>query len=276
MTAFVARHLLTHEEERMLARAVEAGVLAEELLKGKVTDDRLVQLAVAGRAAHERLVLSNVGLVYQFATQAARRLGLPLDELVQEGMVGLLEAVRRYEYRREWRFSTIAAHWIRRRIREASASRCGQLELGASPAKRLHRVRQVAVRLEERLGRPAPLAEVAAEAGVSERAVGLLLGYRSPGPLEGADGRPLDVAERSDFQPHDAAYSQARSLLGALRGRRRQVLAMRYGLGADEPMTPAEVALALGISASTVRRVELAALDELRSLARAQANDFAA
>lgn len=276
MTALVARHLLTHEEERMLARAVEAGVLAEELLSGSGPDDRLVQLAGAGRAAHERLVLSNVGLVYQFATEAARRLGLPLDELVQEGMVGLLEAVRRYEYRREWRFSTIAAHWIRRRIREASASRCGQLELGASPAKRLHRVRRVAVRLEERLGRPARVAEVAAEAGVSERAVGLLLGYQRPGPLEAADGRPMEVAERSDPQPNDSAYSQARSLLGALRGRQRRVLAMRYGLGGGEPMTPAQVALALRISVSTVRRVELTAIDELRSLARAGADDFAA
>lgn len=265
--------LLTADQERTLARAIEAGLVARHLLEtGKrpipATTEELQALVAAGEHAWQRFLLANVRLVWKLAGHEARRSRLPADELFQEGFVALADTLRRYDADRG-RFSTFATIRIRQHLAEVGSARFGELALPPSRALRLRRARGLAAVLGQERGGSVGTAELAAELGQSAAPTGRLLGYRAP---LGLDSLP-DGAGIAEGEPHDfdaAIYAvQFRRLLDRLDAEQARVVALRYGFATGEPLEQAAIAERLGISLSTVRRLEQRAMAILRPLAAA-------
>ncbi len=261
--------LLSAAEERTLAMAIEAGVLAAHLL---ATGERpvpasigeLEAIAELGRQAWHRFLLANLRLVGKLAGREARRTGLPPDDLFQEGFVALAGALQRYDPDRG-RFSTFATIRIRQRLAEVGAGRLGELALPPSRAMRLRRVRGLAAALGQELGHEVPTAELAAELGRPTDWTRRLVGYLAPVPV-GSEALALPDPEPKD--PLAAIYArQFRRVLDQLESEQARVLRLRYGLVTGEPVDVGEIASRLGVSLSTVRRLERRGLASLRAMA---------
>lgn len=259
--------LLSAEEERQLARAIEAGVLAEHLLVSgdrphQATTEELHAVVRAGELAFQRFLLANVRLVGKLAGREARITGLPGDELFQEGFVAMAGALQRFDPDRG-RFSTFATLRIRQHLSEVAAGRFGEMALPPSRAVQLRRTRRLADVLSQERGRSVAADELATELGRTPEATRWLLGYLAPVAVEPASD--LIAAEMPD--PDAAIYAQQfRRVLAELDADQERVLCLRYGITTGEPVTLAEAALALGVSLSTVRRLERRGLAALRHL----------
>lgn len=268
--------LLTAAQERELASAIEAGALAwterhAPVRRTDATDEELLALERAGRLARQRFVSANLGLVVGLARGYAARTGLPRDELFQEGCLGLLIAVARFDHRRGLRFSTYAVPWIRARLGETVQRR--GTGLPAAGAGRLREARAAEDELVQALGRDATSAEVADRAGLDRRGYERLLAWQRVGSLDDeveqirlrASGpAPEEVADRSEWTVD--------RLLWHLAPLEQSVLRQRYGLagdGSDEEereTSQAAISRRLGVSVSTVRRIEARALRRLRAV----------
>lgn len=268
MTITFELPVLSVEVERALAQRVEAGVLAASALQegrhplGASTRE-LEALRADGEEAFGQLVSANLRLVTLVTNPIARRSGLDPDDLFQEGVVGLLEAARRFDFTNGARFATFALPWIRLRVGERAVTRFGELGLPAARAKRWVRVRASRDRLRAVLGRTPTVDEVARQSGVPVDQVAELLAFRAP-VLLGAEGSLGRSA--CEEQPEVDALALAR-LLRSLCREERAILTRLYGLANHPVMSYAEVADALAMSPSTVRRREQAALRRLRGLA---------
>lgn len=251
--------LLTSREEKTLARAIEAGVIAEEARRRGAADPDLQILEELGARAWHWLAQANSRLVWLVALPAARRTGIDADELFQEGYLGLLEAMLRFDHRREARFATFALPWIRMRVSNASATNLGSVGLPAGRAKAWRRVRAVASCLEAASGRQPTDAQVAAASGDEVTTVGRLRQFEPPAALSADQEVALPVPDEAE-----SWLGHLGPLVRALPPLQREVVQRRYGLGAHPAMTLQEAALALGVSPSTVRRRELEALAALR------------
>lgn len=269
--------LLTAAEERDLASVIEAGALAwterhAPVRRTDATDEELLALERAGRLARQRFVSANLGLVVGLAHGYAARTGLPRDELFQEGCLGLLIAVARFDHRRGLRFSTYAVPWIRARLGEAVHRRGTGLALPAAGAGRLREARAAEDELVQALGRDATPAEVADRAGLDRRGYERLLAWQRVGSLDeeveqvglrASGPAPEEVADRSEWTVD--------RLLWHLAPLEQDVLRQRYGLapaGAEGERETSQAAIArrLGVSVSTVRRIEVRALRRLRAV----------
>lgn len=252
--AEIRRHpLLTREEEAELARRVRAG------------DAR----------ALEQLVNANLRFVVSVARRYARR-GVPLDELVNEGNLGLIEAARRFDESREVRFVSYAVWWIRRAILGALAR---ETRIVRVPSSRLDEARRVAAagkRLSQRMGRSARPAEVAAELGVSDGAVHEALALHRgdvslDAPPSSSGSSPL-LDMIPDYSAEDPERSVDRDSLtrvltdGLLRlpEREAEVVRRYFGLDGAEPATLAEIAATLGVSRERAGAIRERALSRLR------------
>lgn len=268
--------VLTADDEIELARTIEAGVLADDQLARPVrrvaaSPDELEALAQAGRDAHTRMIEANYRLVAHVAHQIARRTGLDADELFQEGVLGLIEAIRRFDFRRGVRFATYALPWIRLYVSDAAASRCGSINLPAGSAK--ERIRAVAAHdaLSARLGRRPDIHEIGTAANLRPARVVELLAHQAP--VTTADLTVLEPHVRGAAPGADSAdvtdHLAIARLLRGLSPELRAVIRRLYGLDADGPgpLTPQQTAEQLGLSVSTVRRREKAALEVLRGRA---------
>ncbi len=262
--------LLTAEEEATLSRSIEAGLLAGHALEGPprppgASDEELRALRRRGEAAFSRLVAANLRLVVMVTGPAARRTGLDPDELLQEGVLGLLEAARRYDHTRGARFATFALPWIRMRVAEQSLTRCGWVGLPTGRARRWVRVQATWDALSASLGRRPSTDEVARATGLPAGQVRELVHYRPPRGLGDDEAYAGHIAAG----PEAAAIDQlaVARLLRALPRQERAILARLYGLAPHPVCSHVEVAALLGISESTVRRRERAALARLRELA---------
>jgi RNA polymerase primary sigma factor len=261
----IGRHpLLDRAEERQLARRAEAG------------DD----------AAKRRLVESNLRLVVAIARRY-RGLGLDLLDLIQEGNVGLLGAIERYDWRQDVKFSSYAGWWIRRAITRALSTKSRLIRLPVRLAQHSAGIARAEAVLVQQLGRRPSSAEVAQAAGVDEELVAdvrestrTVVSLSEPVGEE--EGSALgDLVGDADLDPaaHVEATDERGSVIDAfavLGDRSRQVLELRFGTGGGEPRTLDDVAHEVGLSRERVRKIEAHALQQLSAhpdlaLARAAA-----
>ncbi len=271
--------LLSAHDERELARRIEAGVLAREVLSGTrriggldATESELAQLVHEGELAQRRFVQANLGLVSMVAGQFASRMGYGRAELFQEGCVGLLLAVQRFDHQRGCRFATYALFWIRALVGAASARSRGAADLPARRAEELRSLRGLEGELAQRFGRRATVTELADAAGRSTDWVAGMVAYEAPQSLEQLGD--LDLPDSTGADPADsvgASVRPGRELLWHLGVLERQILELRMGFDDDRPRSYAEVARLLGVSVARVRRTELRALERLRAVCPAEA-----
>ncbi len=272
--------LLTAQEEVELARRIERCRLAfEELSKGDVAPDRremLERFINEGQMARERMIRANARLVVSVAKRYVGR-GLPLSDLIQEGNIGLMRAIRHYEYQRGFKFSTYATWWIRQAVSRALADQSRTIRLPAYMSDQVGRMRRVQLELQQRLGRLPTNEEIGEAMGMSATKIEQLIGSLSqPMSLETPVGEE-DDAELGDMledmnspNPEEAVMDsmmgeEIRAKLNDLPPREREVLTLRYGLGQEEAMTLAEVGSRMGITRERARQLELQAIERLRN-----------
>lgn len=269
------RALLEAGEEIDLARQIEAGHRAAEQLRGSFDSaqrDQLQQAARCGLAARQRFIEANYRLVLPIAHQYAGN-DLPLPDLIQEGNLGLIQAVDRFDYRRGCRFSTYATHWIRRAIRGAIA-RQAPVYIPLNVWTELGRVKR-AVNQILLGGGMVTLEAIAVQAGLSLRHVRRLLPLlKRAASLEDPvfneeEGETLaSLTGQADSKLEDDPASHLGLLLAALPPRQQQALRLRYyGHGGTRSLSLTEAGEKLGgISGERVRQIEQEALERLRDL----------
>ncbi|MCL4297960.1 MAG: sigma-70 family RNA polymerase sigma factor [Anaerolineae bacterium] len=269
------RALLEAGEEIDLARQIEAGHRAAEQLRGSFDSaqrDQLQQAVRCGQAARQRFIEANYRLVLQVARQYATP-DLPLPDLIQEGNLGLIQAVDKFDYRRGCRFSTYATHWIRRAIRYAVA-RQAPVYIPLNVWTELGRIKR-AVNQILLGGGTVMLEAIAVQAGLSLRQVRRLLpllkraaSLEEPVFDEEAGETLASLMGHSDSALEDDPVSQLGLLLAALPPRQQQALRLRYyGHGGTKGLSLAEAGERLGgISGERVRQIEQEALERLRDL----------
>jgi len=247
--------LLTREEERELARRKDEG---DELAK-------------------RRLIESNLRLVMAI-TRNYTKASVPLLDLIQEGNLGLIRAVEKFDYRLGFKLSTYATWWIRQAITRALADQGRTIRLPVHVADQVRRLLRARRQLAQKYNREPTLDELARETQQSEERVRELLELvETPVSLETpvGDGESLygDLIEDvNSLAPHEQSAQQARGreLAGALdqlNPRMRRVLSLRFGLDGEAPQTLEEVGGQLGITRERVRQLETRALRELRTAA---------
>lgn len=260
--------LLTADAERRLARAIEAGVLAAHLLATgerpvPATDAELAELVAEGQRSWQQFLLANLRLVWKLAGRQARRSGLALDDLFQEGFVALAGALQRFDPNRG-RFSTYACTRVEQHLSVIVAARLGGLALPASRAVKLRRAQGLAGALAQEYGRAASVDELAAGLDQSPAWTRRLIEHRPPLPLDAATGRQL--VDRCQPDPEERVFAaQLRRLLTRLPTDQAELLRFRCGL-VGEPLSLVEAAQRLRISPSSAKRLERVALAALRSM----------
>ena len=281
--------LLTAEEEVELARRIEAGLFAEEALdravaEGDPLDDGLARdldrLVVAGRIAERRLIEANLRLVVSVAKRYVGR-GLTLLDLVQEGNLGLIRAVEKFDYARGYKFSTYATWWIRQAMSRALADQARTIRVPVHVVEQINRVLRVQRSLLQERGQQPTAAEVGVVLQLPEARVREVLRFaQEPVSLHTPVGEEDDIALGDLIEDADAA-SPAESaallllrehldaVLATLGERERQVARLRYGLDDGRPRTLEEIGLLFGVTRERIRQIESKALGKLRSHAYA-------
>ena len=277
----IGKHqLLSRADEQRLGALIEAGRKAAAALaaNGPIPEDELVDLrwrVTEGERATETFVAANLRLVVSIAKRYQAS-GLPLLDLVQEGNLGLMHAVEKFDFRKGFKFSTYATWWIRQAITRAIANTGRTIRLPVHAGETVSRVQKAQAGLESDLGRLPTLAELAAETGLCPSKVGEALLLACPplsifDPLT-VDGNAVlgDVIEDPDATAAieevitASLPAQVVELLAVLDERERDIVCLRYGLDRGSPRTLSEVAAACGITKEGVRQAERRALTKLR------------
>ena len=271
--------LLSAVEEVDLAMEIEAGKEAEsrlndEILSGDELDD-LVNAREIAEAARAHLIRANTRLVVSIAKKYRGR-GLQFLDLIQEGNVGLMKAVEKYDYRRGNRFSTYATWWIRQAVTRALANHGRTIRIPAHLGGRISKLYQVAQELEQEYGRQPTPEEIAEHMELpAERVRWMLRTSRQPVHLERPVGDESD-AELGDFIEDVDAPPPAETvaqnmlteelgeILDQLTPREARILRLRYGLQDGESRTLKEVGEMFGLSRERIRQLEKEALRKLR------------
>ncbi len=245
------------------------------LLTKEQERDLFVRLQQGDESAREVLVESNLRLVVSIAMRYVKP-GLSLSDLVQEGNIGLLRAIEKFDIERGVRFSTYATWWIKQAIVRAIDERWSTVRVPAHVRQEMHRMRRASQALVQELGRDPTSEEVAEQMGVDEgRVLTLEELARDPISLDMTTTDEEDVTlgdlirDESAENASDAVDRVARSteisgLLQHLTDRERAVLTMRFGLDGSGPSTLKEVASRFGVSKERARQIEVAAMDKLR------------
>jgi RNA polymerase primary sigma factor len=238
----------------------------------------LAKLVEAGdRRAREQMITSNLRLVVSVA-KSYRGYGLPLLDLIQEGVLGLMHAVDRFDWRRGHRFSTYATWWIRHAVRRAIATKARLIRIPVGLAERERRIARAEAALAEKLGRPPTDAELARAAGLRvgqvqevRESARVVASLEAPVGEEGAatlgelvpSGTPEPVEEIMLSLRADALRDALERAVGMLPERDREILRLRYGIDGGEPMTLEEIGRRFGLTRERIRQIEVEALKRL-------------
>ncbi|MET9804499.1 sigma-70 family RNA polymerase sigma factor [Streptomyces sp. NPDC006368] len=272
--------LLTAAEEVELARRVEAGLFAEEKLAGTPDLDSqlaldLDRLVVMGRMAKRRLIEANLRLVVSVAKRYVGR-GLTMLDLVQEGNLGLIRAVEKFDYARGYKFSTYATWWIRQAMSRALADQARTIRVPVHVVELINRVVRVQRRMLQERGHEPTHEEVAAHLGLTPERVGEVLRLaQEPISLHAPVGEEDDVALGDLIEDGDAASpvesaaflllrEHLEAVLSTLGERERKVVQLRYGLADGRPRTLEEIGRIFGVTRERIRQIESKTLGKLR------------
>ncbi len=276
--------LLTAEDEVELAKAIEAGLYAEEKLNGGyplLGEERadLEWLAADGVRGKQRLIEANLRLVVSIAKRYIGR-GLVFLDLIQEGNLGLIRAVEKFDYTRGYKFSTYATWWIRQAITRAIADQARTIRVPVHMVETINKLARVQRQLHQELGREATVDEIAAEMGVEpERVAEIQRIAQEPVSLQSPIGEEEsdlgDFIEDADaVVPIEAAafimlQDQLERVLCELSDREQRIIQLRFGLTDGHPRTLEEVGREFGVTRERIRQIESKTLAKLRHPSRA-------
>ncbi len=271
--------LLTAADEVRLAKTIEAGREAQEVLDAGGTGDRdeLARLAREGQMAFDHFVAANLRLVVSVAAQFSKRSTLDLGELIQEGNLGLLRAVEKFDWRRGYKFSTYATWWIRQAIQRGVAGSERTIRLPVALHDALVKVRAASARLESETGREPTIDELAQATRLTPAKVERALeGDHAMTSLDRPVGYDSDASDLGEFvaiaddapaeevverQFVEGLFQMARDHLD---DRSWYVLQRRYGLDGEQALTLDALGRELGLSRESVRKIENQALSRLQ------------
>jgi RNA polymerase sigma factor (sigma-70 family) len=291
LNAIGKTRLLTAEQEVELARRVEAGLMAEHILDtadergavaGAVLEDArdLAVIIAEGRAAKNHLLEANLRLVVSVAKRYTGR-GMAFLDLIQEGNLGLIRAVEKFDYTKGYKFSTYATWWIRQAITRAMADQARTIRIPVHMVEQVNRMVRVRRDLAATMGREPTVAQLAAALEVPEYQVIELMSYdREPISLDQAVGDDGESA-LGDFVSCAAPPTEDSVAIGQLRGevavvlstlsqREQAVIRLRFGLDDGRQRTLDEVGKEFGLSRERIRQIEKTTLTKLRQPERAQ------
>jgi RNA polymerase primary sigma factor len=270
--------LLNTEEEISLAMRLEAGRDAEKKLKKYPEHKRAAEfkfLVQDGVAARDHLIKANTRLVVSIAKKYMTR-GVPFLDLIQEGNLGLMKAVEKFDFRRGFRFSTYATWWIRQTITRAIADQGRTIRVPVHMSDRIRRLYRVARELEQKIGRKPQIDEIAAAMDTEPRKIQWMLRVSwQPLSLEHPVGEDEDselgnfIENDSEPTPSESAYGnllkeKIEELLTTLTPREARILRLRFGLQNGRSYTLEEVGKKFGLTRERIRQIEGRALRRLR------------
>lgn len=277
--------LLTADEEVELAQQIEVGLYAECKLENaeKVTRAEkrdLKILAKQGKKARAHLLEANLRLVVSLAKRYTGR-GMPLLDLIQEGNLGLIRAMEKFDYAKGFKFSTYATWWIRQAITRGMADQSRTIRLPVHLVEQVNKLSRIKREMYQSLGREATNEELADESGIEESKIEMLLRQsRDPVSLDmpvGADeeaplGDFIEDAEATDAETAVVAsmrHSDIKNVIGTLEQREQDVIRLRYGLDDGVPRTLDQIGRKFGLSRERVRQIEREVMAKLRDGIRA-------
>ncbi|HEY7485083.1 MAG TPA: RNA polymerase sigma factor [Streptosporangiaceae bacterium] len=280
------RQLLTAEQEVELAKRIEAGLYAEHKLEtaNRLSDslrEELEWIAEDGRRAKAHMLEANLRLVVSVAKKYSDR-GLSLLDVVQEGNLGLIRAVEKFDYTKGYKFSTYAMWWIRQAIQRGFADSARTIRLPVHVLEMLSKLSRVERDMHQRFGREPTPEELAVELDKSpEQVLELLRTSRQPISLDstiGEDGdtrigdliEDTDSPEAAELVDRQLMADQLRRALGVLSPREAKIMAMRFGLYDGTPRTLDEIGKHLGLTRERIRQLEKESLSKLRHPSNAQ------
>jgi RNA polymerase primary sigma factor len=280
--------LLTAAQEVELAKRIEAGLFAGQklaessrVLSAEARND-LEQVAEDGRRAKNHLLEANLRLVVSLARRYTGH-GMLFLDLIQEGNLGLIRGVEKFDYTRGYKFSTYATWWIRQAITRAMAEQSRTIRLPAHIAEAISKMARVQRQVLQDLGREATPDEIAAELEMTpERVIEVLKYGREPISLHTPLGQEGDsefgdlIEDSGAVEPAEAVsftllQEQVHSVLGTLSEREAGVVSLRFGLTDGQPKTLEEIGKVYGVTRERIRQIESNTMSKLRHPSRSQA-----